>query len=300
MPSSAPTMYRAILLSRSRVYVEEGRSASYTVVLASEPEANVIVDVEIASHAALLSITTTLPLNFTRAEWAVPKSVELTTTQNDDDSGYSWNDVDLVHSARSSDIHYNATAHFAPSNAITLRIYDDDACVRQCAPGSYFSFCNNNTLACLPSPPGYYSLGQCAPPVPCPRGSFLPTSGGSSIASCQNCSLGNYASNLGSTSCQICPAGYEHPPAFFSRYQVIFFDARRCLDGVTPEPCQAGMYSKAGDGTCTTCELGRYNTKSAQSTCYNCPPGCDILSSFFSPLTKSRAQIRMRQPLPVA
>lgn len=207
VPTPSPTIYRAIMLSSARIYAEEGESVSYTVVLASQPESYVLVDVVTSSNAGLVSIITPLPLNFTTATWSTPQQIALLATQNSHDGGAISNDIALVHSASSSDTHYHQSVRFSPSNTIIIRIYDDESCVRDCSPGTYLGLCNHSQT-CLPSPPGFYATGGCTSAIPCPRGTFLETSGGKSVAECKNCSYGKYASNLGSSTCVACPAGY--------------------------------------------------------------------------------------------
>lgn len=248
-PTPAPSIYAAISLSAARVYAEEGESVKYRIWLESEPSSYVLITASISS--SLASVTTSMPLNFTGT---TPQVVEVAATQNDDDSGEYYNDVQVIHTASSADAKYDTAAIYNPSGTLVVRVYDDDSCVRDCSAGSYLSICNS-TQTCLPSPAGYYALGGCSTPIPCPAGTFRAQTGGNSSASCSNCSASTYASNPGSTTCTACPAGYG------------------CVNRVSPQPCAAGRVARLGDGVCSSCAAGRYNTRAAQETCWPCPAG---------------------------
>ncbi|KAJ8613419.1 hypothetical protein CTAYLR_002284 [Chrysophaeum taylorii] len=93
VPTSYPTVYQAVRLSKKRAYAEEGKTASYTLELTTEPTAYVLVNIEIASNSALATVTTTLPLNFTTTTWSIKQTVMVEAVQNSEDSGYACADV---------------------------------------------------------------------------------------------------------------------------------------------------------------------------------------------------------------
>ncbi|KDO27716.1 hypothetical protein SPRG_22196, partial [Saprolegnia parasitica CBS 223.65] len=93
-------------------------------------------------------------------------------------------------------------------------------------------------------PAGSFCLRGAPDASPCPAGTYLPTTGGSSVSSCR-----------------VCPAGYECP-----------------LGSITPIVCEAGFYCPAGSGNMTICAPGFYCpfNSTAGVPCsagYYCPMG---------------------------
>ena len=96
-----------------------GMGHTYTVKLATEPDAD--VDVEITGHAstsAVLSGFTNDTLTFTDTDWNDPQTVTVTAAPDDDDDDET---VTLSHTATSSDTDYNLTG-----SDVTVTITDDD------------------------------------------------------------------------------------------------------------------------------------------------------------------------------
>ena len=108
-------------VSASNVSVSEGGTASYTVVLARQPTADVIVTVgnrgDAADDADLTASPTTL--TFTPATWDTPQTVTVAAAQDDD--GVDGSAV-ITHTAASSDAGYDAIA--IPD--VTATEVDDD------------------------------------------------------------------------------------------------------------------------------------------------------------------------------
>lgn len=130
---------------------------------------------------------------------------------------------------------------------ISVTIFDnDEGCYRSCDPGTYASTCIGTE--CSSCDPGYYCAGACADPVPCAAGTALTTYGGTTSTDCTACSSGYYASEEGSSSCSLCPAGYS-------------------CTSTEATACNAGFYASAGATTCSECAEGYYNALSAQESC---------------------------------
>ena len=108
-------------VSASNVSVSEGGTASYTVVLARQPTADVIVTVgnrgDAADDADLTASPTTL--TFTPATWNAPQTITIAAAQDDD--GVDGSAV-ITHTAASSDAGYDAIA--IPD--VTATEVDDD------------------------------------------------------------------------------------------------------------------------------------------------------------------------------
>ena len=108
-------------VSASNVSVSEGGTASYTVVLARQPTADVIVTVgnrgDEADDADLTASPATL--TFTPAAWNAPQTITIAAAQDDD--GVDGSAV-ITHTAASSDAGYDAIA--IPD--VTATEVDDD------------------------------------------------------------------------------------------------------------------------------------------------------------------------------
>ena len=139
-----------VLLSKARVYAEEGGRATYTVVLSEAPTADVTVAMTIGDDS-LLKFLTSASLTFTSSDWSSEQTVRVKAKSNGDDSGALYTDVAVTHAASSDDADFDGAA-FSASDEVVVRIYDDDSCVRDCAPGTYYDACNH-TRACLPTLP---------------------------------------------------------------------------------------------------------------------------------------------------
>ena len=75
---------------------------------------------------------------------------------------------------------------------------------------------------------------------------------------CNNCSLGKYQNNIGSSECLDCRAGS--------------YCGSTGLTDVTG-PCNAGRYSLAGATTCSSCPNGQYQSAIGSINCTLCPGG---------------------------
>ena len=73
---------RGVLVSPERLTVREGGSASYTVVLGSEPTA--AVTVEVTGHAGTDLTVSPTSLTFTAMDWAVAQTVAVSAAEDDD------------------------------------------------------------------------------------------------------------------------------------------------------------------------------------------------------------------------
>lgn len=117
------------------------------------------------------------------------------------------------------------------------------------------------STSCIACPNGYQCCDARKSPTSCPLGTFSTSPGG--ISECVPCSLGYYANKTTSTSCIVCPNGYQ------------------CCDAkMTPTPCPVGTYSYSSGGIwqCKACALGDYASKTASTSCIACPNGyycCD-------------------------
>ena len=139
-----------------------------------------------------------------------------------------------------------------------------------CNKGEYQS--DRGQTSCLPCIPGEYantvkSTGckKCAmntysdkrqSKTTCRKCASGRTSEEGSIV-CSSCTAGQYVDKT--FSCIKCPAGYISKKATNSKY---------CVLCGTKEK---GESSQAGDSTCSSCDLGKYQT--APGTCENCPSG---------------------------
>ena len=84
MPVSLPAVPpQAVVASAAEVHVPEGGSAAFTVKLATEPAADVVVNVRPGNADADLTTATTA-LTFTPANWNVPQTVTVAAAHDDD------------------------------------------------------------------------------------------------------------------------------------------------------------------------------------------------------------------------
>ena len=106
-----------ITLSSTTVNTNEaGASDSYTLVLNTQPTANVTIDLGIGSQATL----STSSLTFTPANWNVPQTVTVTPVADTIVEGFHSDTI--AHTVTSTDASYNG---LAVSN-VTVNITDDD------------------------------------------------------------------------------------------------------------------------------------------------------------------------------
>ena len=125
---------KRILVFPKTLYVQEGSSAAYTVVLGSAPSADVVVNLELKAFSQLQGITTfsidTDPvttgnqsvLTFTATNWNIPQNVKVSAGA----SNFSNEDeaADVVHTASATGGYGNAA-----STTLSLIAEDDDSAV---------------------------------------------------------------------------------------------------------------------------------------------------------------------------
>ena len=124
-----------IVVSMEEVAVGEGDEATYTVSLATMPEADVTVTITDANRAGadLTDATTgvyslsTVSRVFTSSNWNVAQDV--TITAHEDDTNFDPHTVTLTHTAASSDTDYQSDPADAATGLtanVTVEISDDD------------------------------------------------------------------------------------------------------------------------------------------------------------------------------
>ncbi|MDE2813874.1 MAG: hypothetical protein OXM01_12650, partial [Gemmatimonadota bacterium] len=111
---------RGVTVMPTALAIREGGSASYTVVLTSEPTANVTVAVQVPADAEISVTSTTL--TFTPANWRTAQIVTVTAAH---DADADANDSVTIHHAVSGGDYGAVTA---PSVVVT--ILEDDATIR--------------------------------------------------------------------------------------------------------------------------------------------------------------------------
>lgn len=140
----------------------------------------------------------------------------------------------------------------------------------ECATGRYTV--STGTEACTLCGSGKYldtvgstSESQCKA---CQTGRYQDAGGQSS---CKGCSSGKYQSSTGKTACSSCAGG---------KYQVSGgqTSCSSCASGkksgsgaASCSSCSAGYYSGSGESSCKKCGTGKYQTRSGQGICTNCP-----------------------------
>lgn len=115
----------------------------------------------------------------------------------------------------------------------------------------------NSSEACVPCAAGFYGTESVVTGIntcePCPPGSF----GAPGEASCKPCKAGRYSNVSNSSSCTLCPAGFQQPAS----------------GEIGCRECTVGKYGLRGDAVCRDCSKGRFNNRSAQDHCELCGPG---------------------------
>ena len=88
-----------VTISTDVLEVSEGSSQSYTIVLDTEPTADVIVEIQVPENAEIA--VSPLALTFTAANWNTPQTVAVTAAQDDD--AIDDNPVTLTHAVSGGD-----------------------------------------------------------------------------------------------------------------------------------------------------------------------------------------------------
>ena len=107
---------RGIVTSPASTVVLEGETQTYTVRLHAEPESNVTVDITGHENTAISVSPETL--TFTPGDWNVPKTVEVTAAQDDDETDEDA--VTLTHSSPEEEYKN------VPEMTVSIRVQDDD------------------------------------------------------------------------------------------------------------------------------------------------------------------------------
>lgn len=114
----------ALVRSETSLALTEGRSATYTVKLGSEPTAGVTVSV--GSTNTLNVAVSPASLSFTAQNWNTPQTVTVTANQDSDGTGGSFS---ISHSVTSTDTNYSAL-----STTVAVTVTDDDSPSAPAAP----------------------------------------------------------------------------------------------------------------------------------------------------------------------
>ena len=118
-----------VTVSESSVTVAEGgATSSYTVVLESQPTANVVIGLESTSDQVLLAsgggqASSSINLTFTSVNWSSPQTVTVSAVDDLDVEADPHGDT-ITHTATSGDANYDGFA----IGAVTATIDDDDLC----------------------------------------------------------------------------------------------------------------------------------------------------------------------------
>lgn len=118
-------------------------------------------------------------------------------------------------------------------------------------------------LTCSPCPAGKWGNGA-GPCNDCPSGTYLPSTGGASLASCLACPAGSFSKVIGYEGFVVVPA--------------------RCPNSCFPAVhsceflCPAGSWSVSNSSSCTPCSAGKYSDTinglaTSPSVCIVCPTG---------------------------
>jgi hypothetical protein len=114
-------------------------------------------------------------------------------------------------------------------------------------------------------PIGHYCPQGSAAPIPCPGGTYIGSSGGSSLLSCLPAPAGYYVNISGSSLSGVkCDAGFYCSGGAASA---------RPADGPTGGSCRPGQYCPEGSTKPTPCPVGRFAASFSQTICDLCPAG---------------------------
>lgn len=124
---------------------------------------------------------------------------------------------------------------------------------------TYSETINSAQAAC---PPGYYCIGDVAPFIPCPPGTYQPLYTANHLSQCLLCPAGQYCPQASAMPTP-CPGGsYRSTP-----------NATKPSDCAT---CPVGSYCPSNSTNFTQCPMGTYNSLTAQDSffaCVACPQG---------------------------
>ena len=131
-------------------------------------------------------------------------------------------------------------------------------------------------------PIGHYCTVGVSDPMPCPMGTYNPSTGLTTEALCTQCTQGYYCPDVGMISgvnaIYICPQGYICPTGTIQPSKTyICTPGHRCPTGSHQETnCLAGEYQDSyGDWVCKTCPKGYFcGVASTTFEGNDCPVGC--------------------------
>lgn len=287
--------HAGISISRSFVALSDAQVATYSIELMSEPTQDVTLSLsEDPASGNILDLNVTSVV-FTAANWHTRQWIQLTA----DGSGMPAPlEVILNHDSSSTDPMYDASdVAFYPADNVRLTVHP--SCVLSCAAGYYAL-----SGACASCIVGHVCPGGCAGFVACPKGTYNSNSLAQDLASaCVSCPSGQFAAQLGSASCAVCPAGSKCPdaaedPVACAAGTYAAVNALTCSDcmpgyacaspDTSPVACLSGYYALARSTACSACpagkkcpstsaepedcEVGTYSLGSA-TACTDCPAG---------------------------
>ena len=134
-------------------------------------------------------------------------------------------------------------------------------------------FCKGKAVVPNPSmesygdicPAGSYCPKGTHTPILCPVGTYLNTTGASSILMCLDCDPGMYCDTAGQTSVTgLCSEGF---------YCAGAANTSTPTDGLTGNVCPVGHFCTEGTSVASSCDDGKYMNNTQASECYVCPAG---------------------------
>ena len=111
-----------ITLSKDRVMLTEGNSATYTVKLNTQPSHNVVISVSSSDNGA--AAVSPSSRTFTSTNWSTTQTFTV-TAQSDADADNET--ATITHSAASTDTSYNGGTYTAATDKVAVEVTDDDA-----------------------------------------------------------------------------------------------------------------------------------------------------------------------------
>jgi hypothetical protein len=225
-----------IVVSGGSPVVHEGETGSYAIFLASQPTADVTINISNA-NAADVNVSPA-SLTFTPTNWHKTQTVEVKAVVGATARGISYTAA-LTHAVVTGDAKYGA-AEWRPGNVITATI------VATCRAG-WYAWAPGSGV-CGPCPPGKSCLEIYKDPNDCTSGTY--SKFGDSL--CYTCPPGHScggttepemcesgAPNAGKSACTTCAAG------------------KLCSGGQEIGSCGDGTEPVAGEDNCTICEAGK-------------------------------------------
>ena len=130
----------------------------------------------------------------------------------------------------------------------------------KCKAGFYCPTGSSNMTA-VTCPAGHYCLAGLSKPLACPRGTYNPIEGRTSLSNCVSCQSGMYCDRTNLTApAGKCSPGYYCPSGQSSPTPILY-------------NCTVGHYCPSGTAYPLPCSNGTYTDHELASECYVCPPG---------------------------